>query len=119
MSASKKVKPPKGHADPMLRHAPPDVKIPKKLGGGVLKELVVQNTVTGRLEHYALAYINPLIFARDNGRVLGYDNKHGFPHRHYMGQITPEPDSTWEEIRERFEAEWRQIAVDFVNGGQP
>lgn len=24
--------------------------------------------------------------------VIGYDNAHGYPHRHYMGKIMPEPD---------------------------
>lgn len=56
-------------------------------------------------------------FAGDNGRVVGYDNAHGYPHRHYMGQITPEPDLTWKQIRARFEQEWRGIAMQFVKGG--
>jgi hypothetical protein len=98
------------------RYAPPDVKIPARLGGGMLKELVEQDVPSGKLLRYALAYINPAIFAGDNGRVLGYDNAHGYPHRHYMGQITSEPDLPWERIRERFEQEWRQLAMDFVNG---
>jgi len=37
-------------------------------------------------------------------------------HRHYMGAMTPEPDLSWQEIRERFEVEWREIALRFVNG---
>ena len=42
------------------RYAPADVKIPKKLGGGVLKELVEQEVASGKIIHYALAYINRL-----------------------------------------------------------
>jgi hypothetical protein len=34
-----------------------------------------------------------------------------------MGQITPEPNLTWEQIRDKFEQEWREIAMRFVNGG--
>ena len=98
------------------RYAPADAHIPRKLGGGILKEVVEQDVLTGVLLRYAVAYINPLIFAGDNGRVLGYDNAHGYPHRHCMGRITPEPDSTWEAIREKFETEWRQIAIDYMNG---
>lgn len=64
----------------MSRYAPADLKIPSRLGGGVLKGFVAQGS-SGRLYRYALAYINPGIFAGDNGRVLGYDNKHGSPHR--------------------------------------
>lgn len=90
--------------------------IPSRLGGGVLKELVEQEVPSWKLRHYSLAYMNPLIFAGDNGRVLGYDNTHGYPHRHFMGKITPEPELSWEEIREKFEMEWRTIAIKFVNG---
>ena len=68
--------------------------------------------------HYALAYINPAIFAGDKGRVLGYGNSHGFPHRHFMGRISPEPHLQWEEIRQKFEKEWREIALKFVSEGK-
>lgn len=78
------------------RYAPPDAKIPARLGGGVLKELVEQEIPSGKLRRYALAYINPAIFSGDGGRMLGYDNAHGYPHRHYLGSVTPEPDLTWE-----------------------
>jgi len=101
----------------LRRYAPQDVRIPRHLGGGVLKELVEQHVESGKLERYSLAYINPAIFTGDHGRVLGYDNAHGFPHRHFMGKITPEPALSWEAIREKFEMEWRQIAMDYVNGG--
>lgn len=98
------------------RYAPPDMKIPARLGGGILKELVEQEYESGKLRRYALAYINAAIFAGDNGRVLGYDNAHGHPHRHFMGKITPEPELSWEQIREKFEQEWRELAMRFVNG---
>ncbi len=61
-------------------YAPPDVRIPRRLGGGVLKERVVRELPSKRVIQYALAYINPQIFSGDNGRVLGYDNAHGFSH---------------------------------------
>ena len=101
-----------------MRFAPPDVKIPKRLGGGILKELVEQEAISGKIVHYAFAYINPAIYAGDKGRVLGYDNSHGFPHKHYFGTRTPEPSMPWEEIREKFEIEWRQIASAFVSEGK-
>lgn len=110
-SKKKKLKP-----TSISRYAPADASIPAKLGGGILKELVEQDADTKELLKYSLAYINPLIHAGDNGRVLGYDNAHGFPHKHYMGRITPEPNRSWEEIRKRFEQEWREIARNFVNG---
>ncbi len=71
---------------------------------------------SGKLRHYSVAYINPLIFAEDNGRVLGYDNSHGYPHRHFMGKVTAEPNLSWDEIRQKFEVEWREIAWKFISG---
>ena len=68
-------------------YAPKDVTIPRKLGGGILKE-----------------------------RVLGYDNSHGFSHRHFMGNITSDQFIGYEALYEKFELEWQQIAIDFVNG---
>jgi hypothetical protein len=65
---------------------------------------------------YVLAYINPRIHGGDNGRVLGYDNSHGFSHRHHFGVITPEPFSSYEALYERFEREWQDIAIRHVNG---
>lgn len=65
---------------------------------------------------YCLAYINPTIFAGDNGRVLGYDNAHGFPQRHCMGQVTLEPELPWETILESFECEWQEIALSQLGG---
>jgi hypothetical protein len=41
-----------------LRYASADVKIPARLGGGILKEPVEQEP-SGKLCRYALAYINP------------------------------------------------------------
>lgn len=114
MSASNKAK--GKTTNEIRRYAPKDAQIPERLGGGILKELVEQEMPSGKLRHYLLAYINPLIYAGDNGRVLGYDNSHGFPHMHFKGNVTLEPNLTWDEIREKFEREWRQIAMDFVNG---
>jgi hypothetical protein len=99
-------------------YAPPDTRIPRRLGGGVLKEYVVRELPSRKVIHYALAYINPLIFSEDNGRVLGYDNAHGIPHRHFMGKRTPEAFASYEALWERFEREWREVALQFVNGGK-
>lgn len=97
-------------------YAPRDVTIPARLGGGVLKERVVRDWSSRQVVLYALAYINPLIYPGDNGRVLGYDNRHGHSHRHFMGVVTPEPFTSYEALYERFEQEWQSIAVKFVNG---
>jgi Family of unknown function (DUF6516) len=98
------------------RFDPADVVIPKRLGGGSLKEYVVFDAMTKEVIHYSFAYINPLIFGGDNGRVLGYDNSHGNHHKHFLGNITPEPFSSLEAHRSKFNNEWYEIAVKFVNG---
>lgn len=97
-------------------YAPADVKIPSRLGGGVLKERVIRDLPSKKVASYALAYINPLIFSGDNGRVLGYDNSHDYSHRHYMGTIVADSFTSYEELYERFEREWQEIAIKFVNG---
>ena len=97
-------------------YAPKDVAIPARLGGGVLKERVIRELPSKKVISYALAYINPKICGTDNGRVLGYDNSHGYAHRHYFGVITPEPFTCYEALYDRFEQEWQTIAVKFVNG---
>ena len=99
-------------------YAPKDVAIPTRLGGGVLKERVIRELPSKKVISYALAYINPLIFSGDHGRVLGYDNSHGYSHRHYFGSVTPEPFDGYEKLYDRFEHEWQTIAVKFVNGEQ-
>jgi hypothetical protein len=55
-------------------------------------------------------------FSGDNGRVLGYDNSHDYAHRHFMRTIVPDPFTSYEELYERFEREWQEIAIRFVNG---
>ena len=58
-----------------------------KSGGGIFQYEVWGYQEKGKtiVTRYNLAYINPTIYAGDNGRVLGYDNAHGHHHRHYMG----------------------------------
>jgi hypothetical protein len=94
------------------------VKIPRRFGAGVLKERVVWELPSKKVIRYALAYINPLIFGGDNGRVLGYDNAHGFSHKHFMGEMTREPFAGYKALYDRFDAEWKEIAMEFVNGSQ-
>lgn len=97
-------------------YAPRDVAVPARLGGGVLKERVIRELPSKKVVSYALAYINPLIFSGDNGRVLGYDNSHGYSHRHFMGVISAEPFTSYEALYDRFEQEWQTLAIKFANG---
>jgi hypothetical protein len=57
-----------------------------------------------------MAYINPLIFSGDNGRVIGYDNTHHFHHRHYFGEMSEINDfSSYQELLYRFEKELKEF----------
>ena len=58
-------------------------------GGGLLSYEVWGFRTKGKsvVTRYNLAYVNHEIFQGDNGRVLGFDNAHGYHHRHYMGEI--------------------------------
>lgn len=97
-------------------YAPKDVTIPARLVGGLLKERVIRELPSKKVISYALAYINPLIYSGDNGRVLGFDNSLGYSHRHYMGTVSPEPFTSYEALYDQFENEWQTLAVKFVNG---
>ena len=72
--------------------------------GAKLREEVWQ-TDDGEVVRYSLAYINRAICGVDNGRVLGYDNSHGFHHRHFMGTAEPVRFDTYRALAERFQAE--------------
>jgi hypothetical protein len=77
-------------------------------GGGILRrEIWVDGD--GRVVRYNLAYINHLLYAGDNGRVLGYDSAHGWHHRHYKGKVTPIELNSFEEIEARFQEEWTNL----------
>lgn len=79
--------------------------ISKKRGGGLVK-MEAWEDQNGEVVKYSLAYINPFIFAGDNGRVIGYDNTHDYHHKHEMGETFPVDDFTsYEALVERFEQE--------------
>ena len=35
--------------------------------------------------------------------------------KHYLGVVTPEKFTSYEELYDKFEMEWQKIAIDFVN----
>jgi hypothetical protein len=44
--------------------------------------------------------------------VLGYDNAHGYHHRHYMGDVEPCDFESYEQTTERFQQEWSEIVAN-------
>jgi hypothetical protein len=79
--------------------------VPKKHGGGTVK-IEAWEDQGGNIVKYSMAYINPLIFADDHGRIIGYDNTHEYHHKHYLGETFPVEDFTsYEDLVERFEQE--------------
>ena len=80
----------------------------KAKGGGILRrELWVD--ARGRVVRYNLAYVNPLVYSGDNGRVLGYDSAHGRHHRHFHGDVTAVAFVTFGQIEARFQREWSRL----------
>lgn len=78
------------------------------LGNGVIREEVWQDS-SGVVVKYNLAFINPGLFAGDNGRVLGYDNSHGRDHRHYVGAEEEFLFVGYERLLARFLNEVRRL----------
>ena len=83
-------------------------KIPDKRGNGRLRREVWIDD-QGRITRYNLAYINHNLHAGDNGRVVGYDNAHGFHHRHYFGAVEAIDFISNEDVEERFELDWTAL----------
>jgi hypothetical protein len=77
-------------------------------GNGCLRRQIWVNR-DGRIARYRLAYINHRICQQDNGRVLGYDNAHGYHHRHYFGSVEPVDFTSFESIEQRFEQEFQLL----------
>lgn len=82
--------------------------ISRKRGNGQLRREVWVDE-RGEVTRYNLAYINHAICAVDNGRVVGYDNQHGYHHRHYFGDMHPIDFVSFEEIEARFEEDWMAL----------
>ena len=91
-----------------------------KSGSGLLNYEVLGYVDKGRtvVTRYNLAYINHAIHQGDNGRVLGFDNAHGYHHRHYQGEIEAVEFVSYEATQERFQQEWLEI-VNKTRGMKP
>lgn len=76
-----------------------------KRGNGQLRREVWVNE-KGQVVRYNLAYINHDLHHGDHGRVVGYDNQHGYHHRHYFGVVEPVDFVGFEDVENRFESDW-------------
>jgi hypothetical protein len=76
--------------------------------GATLREEVWQ-TQDGEVTKYNLAYINHLACRVDNGRVLGYDNRHDHHHRHFMGTVEAVEFDNYESLAARFREEVQEL----------
>ena len=99
----------KSHTEILLEQERFELK--PKSGGGLLNYEVWGYKEKGKsiVTRYALAYVNLVICQQDNGRVLGFDNAHGYHHRHYMGSIEAVEYESYEATQERFQQEWMGI----------
>ena len=82
--------------------------IPIKRGNGILRREVWVNS-SNVITRYNLAYIKDAMFNGDNGRVVGYDNAHGFHHRHYFGKVEPVKFVSFEDIESKFQEDWLKL----------
>ena len=95
---------------PEMKIIDQSIMVSRKRGNGTLRfEVWADNGVVTR---YNLAYINHLIFSGDNGRVVGYDNKHGH-HRHFKGVVESVDTTNFEEIEKCFEQEWSTVLEEY------
>jgi len=83
-----------------------------KTGGMLRREIWVDSE--GRVVRYNLAFINHLIYASDNGRVLGYDSAHGIHHRHFKGKTIAVNFKRFEQIEARFQREWSRLVKEVI-----
>lgn len=78
-----------------------------KRKGAILKDEVWYED--GEVVAYNLAYINLRVCHVDHGRVLGYDNSHGFHHRHFMGKVEAVDFTSFDELSDHFIKEVHEL----------
>jgi hypothetical protein len=82
--------------------------ITQRRGNGQLRrEIWVDEQ--GQVTRYNLAYINHALHGGDKGRVVGYDNQHGYHHRHYFGVVAAVEFTNFDDIEDQFQADWTAL----------
>lgn len=82
--------------------------ISSKKGNGTLRREVWVDD-KGHVTRYNLAYINHALFSDDNGRIIGFDNAHGYHHRHYYGKVETVTFTSFSETELLFEQAWLEL----------
>lgn len=82
--------------------------ISSKKGNGILRREVWVDD-SGNVTRYNLAYINHNLFSDDNGRIIGFDNAHGYHHRHDYGKVEAVTFTSFSETEWLFEQAWLAI----------
>jgi hypothetical protein len=82
--------------------------ITQKRGNGQLRREIWVDA-QGQVTRYNLAYINHALHGADNGRVVGYDNQHGYHHRHYFGVVAAVEFTSFDDIEDQFQADWTAL----------
>ncbi len=108
MKKNKKQRKPTGHS--LIEDEV--IELTKSQGNGILRRQIWVNN-NGEVTRYSLTYINYQLFAHDNGRVLGYDNAHGYHHKHYFGEIEPIVFKNFQEIENRFQKDFEVLHERF------
>ena len=80
------------------------------LGKGLLR-IEIWTNQKNEIVRFNLAFINQSMCAKDHGRVLGYDNAHGMPHRHFAGSVTELAPEPYETVYNRFIAEVAELKM--------
>jgi hypothetical protein len=81
---------------------------PKGRKRGTVVRIQADFSRKGRVLHYSLALVDTQRTTVDHGRILGYDNAHGFHHRHHLGKVESVEFTSYESIEARFEEEVRR-----------
>jgi len=82
-------------------------------GVGIMREELWVDE-SGEIARYNLAFINHFLCNVDNGRVLGYDNRHGSHHRHFKGKVEPFIYEAYDLLLERF-----RVEMNILRKGKP
>ncbi len=85
-------------------------------GIGILREEVWVDE-HGNIVRYNLAFVLPNVQHADNGRILGYDNAHGYPERHWEGKAEPVAPEPYEKTHKRFLREAAELRRQYGGKG--